>query len=49
VPAFPEAIIALPQADRLARLAAHGVSIIAEEDLEPIYLREPHITTPKQR
>jgi tRNA threonylcarbamoyladenosine biosynthesis protein TsaB len=37
-----------PSAERLARLAAEGCSIIARGDLEPIYLREPHITQPKK-
>jgi len=46
---FPAAQIALPSAPRLARLAAENRGIIATENLEPIYLREPHITQPKQR
>ena len=33
----------------LARLAAEGVGIVATGDLEPIYLREAHITTPNAR
>lgn len=49
VPQFPDAQIALPSASRLAQLAASGRGIIATENLEPIYLREPHITQPKQR
>ena len=36
-----------PCAERLARLAAGGRSIVARGSLEPIYLREPHITQPK--
>jgi tRNA threonylcarbamoyladenosine biosynthesis protein TsaB len=47
VPPFPEAQIALPSTQILARLAAEGRGIIAAGDLEPIYLREPHITRPK--
>ena len=47
VPGFPRAEIALPSATILARLAAEGRGILAERDLEPIYLREPHITRPK--
>jgi tRNA threonylcarbamoyladenosine biosynthesis protein TsaB len=47
VPGFPRAEIALPSASLLARLAAEGRGIVAEKDLEPIYLREPHITRPK--
>lgn len=45
LPAFPAAEIALPSAARLARLAC-GRSTAGE--LEPIYLREPHITQPKR-
>ena len=47
--AFPDAQIALPSAVRLARLAGAGRGITATGDLEPIYLREPHITLPKVR
>jgi len=47
--AFPRAVVALPLARKLAELAAAGVSIVAEDALEPLYLREPHITTPKAR
>ncbi len=47
--AFPGAQIALPSAVRLARLTEAGRGIIATGDLEPIYLREPHITLPKPR
>ncbi|NBV86303.1 MAG: tRNA (adenosine(37)-N6)-threonylcarbamoyltransferase complex dimerization subunit type 1 TsaB [Verrucomicrobia bacterium] len=36
-----------PQAAILARLAAEGTGITQRHDLEPIYLREPHITLPK--
>ena len=45
----PVAIVAKPCALRLARLAARGRSIVAEGALEPLYLREPHITMPKAR
>ena len=45
----PEANVASPLASRLVRLAAAGKSIIAEETLEPLYLREPHITQPKAK
>ena len=45
----PDAIVALPRALTLARLAAQGRSIVAEGALEPLYLREPHITLPKAR
>lgn len=49
VPHFPSAQIALPSAILLARLAAAERGIVARDDLEPIYLREPHITWPKVR
>ncbi len=45
----PLAKIAAPRALTLARLAAEGRGICAEGDLEPLYLREPHITLPKPR
>ena len=45
----PEAVVALPRALTLARLAADGRGIVAEGALEPLYLREPHITLPKPR
>ncbi len=45
---FPEAQSALPSATLLAHLAADRRGIIAHGDLEPIYLREPHITLPKR-
>jgi tRNA A37 threonylcarbamoyladenosine modification protein TsaB len=45
----PQAKVALPRALTLARLAAEGRGIFAEGDLEPLYLREPHITYPKPR
>ena len=38
-----------PCAERLARLAAEGRSIMTRGDLEPIYLRDPHITVAKKR
>ena len=46
---LPSATIARPSALLLARLAAKGRSIVAEGALEPLYLREPHITLPKAR
>lgn len=46
---FPQATVAFPDAVRLARLAAAGRGIVAEGALEPLYLREPHITQPKPR
>ena len=38
-----------PSAERLARLAAEGRSIVARGNLEPIYLREAHITVAKKK
>jgi tRNA threonylcarbamoyladenosine biosynthesis protein TsaB len=49
LPAFPEAQIVQPSAAVLGRLAAGQRGITARGDLEPIYLREPHITRPKPR
>lgn len=46
---LPEAVVALPGASVLARLAEAGRSIVSEGALEPLYLREPHITQPKAR
>ena len=45
----PQAVLAMPSARRLVALAAAGRSILAEGTLEPLYLREPHITQPKVR
>ncbi len=45
----PQAVVSRPRALTLARLAAGGRGICAEGDLEPLYLREPHITLPKPR
>lgn len=45
----PQAILGRPRALTLARLAAEGRGIFSEGDLEPLYLREPHITLPKPR
>jgi len=41
---FPGIEIRFPQVDRLARLALAGKSVHARGRLEPLYLREPHIT-----
>lgn len=49
VPGFPDAQLVHPSAAILGRLAAAGRGITARGDLEPIYLREPHITRPKPR
>ena len=48
LPQFPKATVAYPSARRLAELAREQVSEIADTlSLEPIYLREPHITVSK--
>jgi len=47
LPGFPRAVVALPRAAILARLAGAGRGILARGDFEPLYLREPHITQPK--
>ena len=49
VPQFPKVQIALPSAVNLAILAATNTGIVATDNLEPIYLRAPHITQPKSR
>lgn len=49
LPRFPLAILAFPAARRLAELARLQPGEIDDtRALEPIYLREPHITTPKE-
>lgn len=46
---FPQANLAYPVARRLAELARlQSAEIDDTRPLEPIYLREPHITTPKE-
>jgi tRNA threonylcarbamoyladenosine biosynthesis protein TsaB len=48
LPQFPKATLAYPSARRLAEVACDQVDEIADtRSLEPIYLREPHITMPK--
>ena len=47
--AFPSAQVIAPSAVVLARLAADGLGIVATGDLDPIYLREAHITVPKSQ
>jgi tRNA A37 threonylcarbamoyladenosine modification protein TsaB len=45
---FPKATLTYPSARRLAEVACDQVDKIADtRSLEPIYLREPHITMPK--
>ena len=45
---FERATIDYPSAKVLARLAQNSHQNFAQLPLEPIYLREPHITTPKK-
>ncbi|MGB8354250.1 MAG: tRNA (adenosine(37)-N6)-threonylcarbamoyltransferase complex dimerization subunit type 1 TsaB [Chthoniobacteraceae bacterium] len=45
---FPDLQICFPSAERLARLAEMVRGISARDNLEPIYLRDPHITQPKK-
>jgi tRNA threonylcarbamoyl adenosine modification protein YeaZ len=44
---FPGVQLRFPQVDRIGRLAVEGRGIHSRGVLEPIYLREPHITAPK--
>ena len=47
LPQFPKAVIRYPSAEVLARLARDSDRRCRLPPLEPIYLREPHITLPK--
>ena len=47
LPQFERAVIRYPSARVLARLAQDGQRSFSLPPLEPIYLREPHITMPK--
>ncbi len=47
LPQFPEAVIRYPSAAVLARLASDPSRHFTLPPLEPMYLREPHITLPK--
>jgi tRNA threonylcarbamoyladenosine biosynthesis protein TsaB len=48
LPQFPRAMLVYPSARRLAEVVSDQVAEIADtRSLEPIYLREPHITVPK--
>ena len=49
LPAAPRAQLRFPCAERLARLALAGRSIVQRDRLEPIYLRDPHITRPANK
>jgi tRNA threonylcarbamoyladenosine biosynthesis protein TsaB len=46
---FPNLRESFPDPARLARLALAGRSIHSRDTLEPLYLRDPHITVPKAR
>jgi tRNA threonylcarbamoyladenosine biosynthesis protein TsaB len=48
LPQFPQTRIAYPSAARLAQLAQHNRSDKMLPPLQPIYLREAHITQPKE-
>ena len=48
IPALPDVEIARPSAEILVRLAESARGITATDHLEPLYLREPHITQPKK-
>jgi len=45
---FSAAQIAFPSAEKLARLALAQRGIVARDQLEPLYLREPHITAARK-
>jgi hypothetical protein len=47
LPQFGRAVIGYPSALTLARLVQDPRRSFASPPLEPIYLREPHITLPK--
>ena len=48
LPQFPQAMRAFPSGRRLAELGLFQIGEIDDtQSLEPIYLREPHITVPK--
>jgi tRNA threonylcarbamoyladenosine biosynthesis protein TsaB len=47
LPQFPSAVIRHPSAQLLARLAQDSNPSFKLPPLEPMYLREPHITTPR--
>jgi len=48
LPQFRDTILAWPSAKRLAELARNQIAeLFDSQSLEPIYLREPHITVPK--
>jgi tRNA threonylcarbamoyl adenosine modification protein YeaZ len=44
---FPGVELRYPDVERIGRLGIEGRGVFARGALEPIYLREPHITVPK--
>jgi hypothetical protein len=46
---FPQTVVRYPSALLLAKLTRRGVVRASQIPLEPIYLREPHITTPNDK
>jgi tRNA threonylcarbamoyladenosine biosynthesis protein TsaB len=48
LPQFEDAQLRYPAAELLARLATDAQRKFAQPPLEPMYLREPHITIPKK-
>lgn len=46
---FPQTVVRYPSALLLAKLTQRGVVRASQIPLEPIYLREPHITTPNDK
>ncbi len=49
IDALPTLRIAFPSAENLALMAEQGRGIAATGSLEPLYLRDPHITQPGRR
>jgi len=48
LPQFERAEVRYPSAKVLAQLASDSNRNFAQPPLEPIYLREPHVTIPKK-
>jgi tRNA threonylcarbamoyladenosine biosynthesis protein TsaB len=44
---LPQAVVSHPHAEALVRLAIQGKSVAMRGDIEPLYLRDPHITAAK--
>ena len=49
LPAFPQAVLSHPSAFVLAQVARNVAVVTAAAPLEPIYLREPHVTQARLR